>query len=145
MKGRHVWSLTRTLCKNGAQRRRLFQPLVAVRLDECQGHPQLRVPLGYLEAWAWFLISPVGSRSRVEWGAVFCVSPCSISLPSDFDERQGSWGSPPIRVSPSSLALLLELLLLLFLLISCPLTSAYISQAGGGPLGSWVVGGWGRG
>ena len=81
--------------KIGAQRRRLFQPLVAVRLDECQGHPQLRVPLGYLEAWAWFLISPVGSRSRVEWGAVFCVSPCSISLPSDFDERQGSWGSPP--------------------------------------------------
>ena len=41
MKGRPGWSLTRTLCQNEAQRRRLFQPLVAVRLDECQGHPQL--------------------------------------------------------------------------------------------------------
>ena len=130
MKGRPGWSLTRTLCQNGAQRRRLFQPLVAVRLDECQGHPRAGVPLGYLEAWAWFLISPVGSRSRVQWGAAFCVSPCSTSFsrPTSMSAKvHGAAPPPPLRVSPSSLALLLEFFSFSFHFFSCPLTSAYIS------------------
>ena len=57
-------------------------------------------------------------------------------------------GQPPIRVSPSWLilfSLCFSSASRVLLLLSCPLTSAYISQAGGGLLGSWVVGGWGRG
>ena len=146
MKGRPRWSLTRTLCKNGAQRRRLFQPLVAVRLDEWQGHPQLeshsdnwRPGHGSLSPPWEVAVASNGAQSSVSAPVAFRVGrPTSMSA-----KVHGA--APPIRVSPSSLALLLEFFSFSFYLSSCPLTSAYISQAGGGPLGSWVVGGWGRG
>ena len=53
-------------------------------------------------------------------------TPCKILFLSDFDECQASWGSPsrlPGRQTDTFLPLTL--------LVSCPLTSAYISQAGG--------------
>ena len=111
VKGRPCLSPTRTLCQMERSAAVCSSPLlnfVAVRL-ECQGHPQLESHSDIWRPGHGSLSPPLGSRSRVEWGAAFCVSPCSILFcrPTSMSAKVHG-GAPPIRVSPSSLALLLE-------------------------------------